>query len=147
MKFPLLASSVSILLDNTRELELFQNFKTEAAVHSQALNIYVFIHLTATNTSRNIWEELQKIFLITLSENKENSYNGLQKFSHQRNLERETNYLHSVIRSDATSASVVRFYWDGFGNDGLLEFAALHHYSTGTVYLAVEYSRFWMRGN
>ncbi|MBK9502138.1 MAG: hypothetical protein IPO06_22725 [Leptospiraceae bacterium] len=97
-------SGVPVLWDNASELELFQNIVTEAADHSHVWKIYRGNHPEATETSRTTWEELQKIFVRTLSENRENSYKELHNFSHQRNLERETKYLHNVIGVDESGS-------------------------------------------
>lgn len=90
-------SGVPVLWDNVSDEQLFQNIVTEAADHSHVWEIFRGSHPEATNDSKQIWEDLQKIFVDTLADSKETAFEKLNTLAQSKKLKREDNYLHNIL--------------------------------------------------
>lgn len=90
-------SGIPVLWESFSEEELFKSIVTEAADHSHVWKIYRGNHPEATEESKKNWEDLQKIFIDTLSDSNDIAFEKLIQHANNKKLEREDNYLHNIL--------------------------------------------------
>lgn len=94
-------SGAPVLWDESDEEDLFERIVTEASDYCHVWHIPRGNHPDATKESRQIWQDLQNIFLDTLKNSRHDAYLRLINYAlKKRHLQREEHILHNVLGVD-----------------------------------------------